>query len=88
MCVSFSNLDLHVSDIKMKVGFLFPNNEAARYAAARLIETKFDVEFFCPEKIDLDAASCIISELNILSWEQTLLRNEDNAFRKSIKIYP
>lgn len=72
----------------MKVGFLFPNNEAARYAAARLIETKFDVEFFCPEKIDLDAASCIISELNILSWEQTLLRNEDNAFRKSIKIYP
>ena len=71
----------------MKVGFLFPDNEVARYTAARLIETKFDVEFFCPEKLDVDAATDIIAELNILSWEQTLLRHVDNAFRKSIKIY-
>ena len=35
----------------MKVGFLFPNNEVARYTAARLLETKFDVEFFLTGKV-------------------------------------
>ena len=75
-----------ISEHIMKVGFMFPNNDVSRYVAARLVESNFRVEFFCPERLDVEAASSIISELSILGWERNRLDAEDEAFRKAINI--
>ena len=75
-----------ISEHIIKVGFRFPNNDVSRYVAARLLESNFKVEFFCPERLDVEAASSIISELSILGWERNRLDAEDEAFRKAINM--
>ena len=64
----------------MKVGFVFPCTEVARSVAVRLLETGVSVEFFCPEKLDVDICSNIIYELNIVGAEQDILRDVTNSF--------
>ena len=48
----------------MKVVFLFANSVAARFAAVKLLETGYEVVFYCPEANDLDIAQNMIFELN------------------------
>lgn len=57
--------------------FLFPSSATVRNAAARLLETGFDVSFFCPEKLDLEVAQNLIFDLNILAKEQARIRGSD-----------
>ena len=75
-----------ISEHIMKVGFMFLNNEFSRYVAARLVESNFRVDFFCPERLDVEAVSSIISELSILGWERNRLDAEDETFRKAINM--
>ena len=58
------------------MGFLYPSSQAARFVAGKLLETGFDVVFYCPEVIDLDQAEVMIFELNIIGAEQDELRNQ------------
>ena len=71
-----------VSEFKMKVGFLFPNSEVSRNLAARLLESNIEVEFFCPDKLDVEVAQNIIFEMNILGRE---LGNTECRFREVVK---
>ena len=64
----------------MRVGFLYPNSQAARFVAGKLLETGFDVVFYCPEVIDLDQAANMIFELNIIGLEQDELRRQEKSF--------
>ena len=64
----------------MRVGFLFPSSETARFIAAKLLETGYDVVFYCPDVFDLDIASNIIYELNILGKEQNNMRGTEKSF--------
>ena len=65
----------------MKVCYIFPNNASARFSAAKLLETGYDVVFYCPESLDLDIASNIIFELNIIiGREQNGIRNQTESF--------
>ena len=66
----------------MKVGFLFPNSEVSRNLAARLLESNIEVEFFCPDKLDVEVAQNIIFEMNILGRE---LENNECRFREVVK---
>ena len=61
----------------MKVCYIFPNNASARFSAAKLLET---VVFYCPESLDLDIASNIIFELNIIGREQNGIRDQTESF--------
>ena len=61
----------------MRVGFLYPNSQAARFVAGKLLATGFDVVFYCPEVIDLDQAESMIFELNIIGLEQDELRRHE-----------
>ena len=70
---------IFISD-KMKVGLIFPCTEVARTVSMRLLETNCDVEFFCPEKLDLDICSNIVYELNIIGTEQNELRGSESSF--------
>ena len=65
----------------MKVAFLYPSSQAARFIAGKLLETGFDVVFYCPEVIDLDQAENMIFELNIIGAEQDELRVTTNSFQ-------
>ena len=76
----YNNKD--ISEFKMKVGFLFPNSEVSRNLAARLLESNIEVEFFCPDKLDVEVAQNIIFEMNILGRE---LGNTECRFREVIK---
>ena len=64
----------------MKVCYIFPNNASARFSAAKLLETGYDVVFYCPESLDLDIASNIIFELNIIGREQNGIRDQTESF--------
>ena len=64
----------------MRGGFLYPNSQAARFVAGKLLETGFDVVFYCPEVIDLDQAESMIFELNIIGLEQDELRGQEKSF--------
>ena len=64
----------------MTVAFLFPSTPAVRFTAAKLLETGYEVLFYCPEKIDLDLTENMIFECNIIGKEQSLIRNTDNPF--------
>ena len=64
----------------MKVCFIFPNNSSARFTAAKLLETGFNVVFYCPETTDLDIAQNIIFELNIIGRDQNELREVSDSF--------
>lgn len=64
----------------MKVAFLFPYSQTARFIAARLLESGFDVVFFCPEKLDLESAEDMIFELNILGKGLRIFSFSDFAF--------
>ena len=44
----------------MKVGILFPNSETSRFLAIKLLETGYDVVYFCPNTLDLDRANNMI----------------------------
>ena len=61
----------------MKIAVLYPNSESCRYISAKLIETGYTVRFYCPDKVDLDMASNIIFEMNVLSKEQEQLRGSE-----------
>ena len=67
----------------MKVCYIFPNNASARFSAAKLLETGYDVVFYCPESTDVDIASNMIFELNIIGREQNEMREQqrDNIAR-------
>ena len=71
-----------ISEFEMKVGFLFPNSEVSRNLAARLLESNIEVEFFCPDKLDVEVAQNIIFEMNILGRE---LENNECRFREVVK---
>ena len=62
----------------MKVGILFPNTETSRFLAIKLLDSGYDVAFFCPEKLDLDLAQNIIYECNMVGQEQDSLRSSGN----------
>ena len=79
----YNNKD--ISEFKMKVGFLFPNSEVSRNLAARLLESNIEVEFFCPDKLDVEVAQNIIFEMNILGRE---LENNECRFREVVKKKP
>ena len=64
----------------MKVGFIFPNGTVARFTAAKLLETGYEVAFYCPEKSDLDIAKGIIFELNIIAKEVNQTRDIEKSF--------
>ena len=64
----------------MKIAILFPNNESSRYIGAKLLETRNDVAFYCPDKVHLEIAQDMIFELNILGKEQNQLRGQENSF--------
>ena len=76
----YNNKD--ISEFKMKVGFIFPNSEVSRNLAARLLESNIEVEFFCPDKLDVEVAQNIIFEMNILGRE---LENNECRFREVVK---
>ena len=59
----------------MKVGILFPNTETSRFLAIKLLDSGYDVAFFCPESLDLDLALNIIYECNMVGQEQDSLRS-------------
>ena len=67
------------SRIKMKVAMLFPKSESCRFISAKLLETAYAVTFYCPDKVDLDWASNMIFELNVLGKEQDELRSNDES---------
>ena len=71
-----------ISEFKMKVRFLFPNSEVSRNLAARLLESNIEVEFFCPDKLDVEVAQNIIFEMNILGRE---LGGTECRFREVVK---
>ena len=71
-----------ISEFKMKVGFLFPNSEVSRNLAARLLESNIEVDFFCPDKLDVEVAQNIIFEMNFLGRE---LGNTECRFREVVK---
>ena len=62
----------------MKVAILFPKNEACRFISAKLLETAYSVTFYCPDKVDLDAASNMIFELNVRrGYFQDYIKHDD-----------
>lgn len=60
----------------MKVAFLFPNSTATRFTAAKLLETGYEVVFYCPSTNDVDIAQNIIFEMNILGKSSKLIGNQ------------
>ena len=48
---------------------LFPNGEAAKVLATRLLQVSWRVLFYCPEEEDVKAAASIIAEMKILACE-------------------
>ena len=69
-----------IIQITMKVAFLFPSTPAVRFTAAKLLETGYEVIFYCPEKIDLELTENMIFECNIIGKDQSIIRNTDNPF--------
>ena len=64
----------------MKAAFLYPNSQAARFIAGKMLESGFKVVFYCPEVVDLDQAESMIFELNIVGMEQDELRMVKDSF--------
>ena len=64
----------------MKVGILFPNSETSRFLAIKLLETGYDVVYFCPNTLDLDRANNMIYECNMIGMEQDSLRGSEKSF--------
>ena len=64
----------------MKAAFLYPNSQPARFTAGKLLESGFQVVFYCPEVLDLDQAESMIFELNIVGMEQDELRMVKDSF--------
>ena len=64
----------------MKAAFLYPSSQAARFTAGKLLESGYDVTFYCPEVIDLEQAENMIAELNILGMEQDEMRMTTDSF--------
>ena len=64
----------------MKVGILFPNTETARFLGIRLLESGYDLVFFCPDNLDLDLACNMIYECNMVGKEQDSLRGTEKSF--------
>ena len=74
------NTESRLCRFKMKVGFIFPNGTVSRFTAAKLLETGYEVAFYCPETADLDIAKGLIFELNIIAKEVNQTRNIDQSF--------
>ena len=64
----------------IKIVILYPNSESTRILCSKLLESGYDVAFYCPDSLDLDIAQNIICEMNILGREQNVLRGVDNSF--------
>lgn len=64
----------------MTVAFLYPSSPAVRFAAAKLLETGYEVLFYVPEKIDMELTENMIFECNVIGKEQSLIRDSENPF--------
>ena len=64
----------------MKAAFLYPNSQPARFTAGKMLESGFQVLFYCPEVVDLDQGESMIFELNIVGMEQDELRMVKDSF--------
>ena len=57
----------------MKVAILYPFSESSRSLCSKLLETGYDVNFYCPERVDLDLAQNMIFEMNIIGKQFSFL---------------
>ena len=64
----------------MKVAILFPNTETSRFLGIKLLESGYEVVFFCPDTLDVDLAQNMIFECNMVAMEQDNLRETEKSF--------
>ena len=64
----------------MKIAILFPNTETSRFLGIKLLESGYEVVFFCPDTLDVDLAQNMIFECNMVGMEQDNLRETEKSF--------
>ena len=64
----------------MKVGFITPNNETARFSGIQLLDKGFEVAFLCPNDMDHDIAKNMILELNNEGEAKDVLHKKQKSF--------